>query len=111
MAYEAYPTTAAYSTAATSPTTATAAHGWPSAGVIISLSTACSPLGVSLRLARKLDRNLAFEDGLSVELCNGALRFRRSREVNKGVTDGTSGSGVDRDRDRFAGSKTINTCR
>ena len=57
---------------------------------------------MSLRLARKLDGNLAVKDGLSVELRNGALSLGRSREVNKGVTDGTRGAGVDRDRDGFA---------
>jgi hypothetical protein len=107
MSYGAYSTATAHSTTATAPTTATASHGWPSAGVIISLSTACGPLGVSFRLARKLDRNLALEDGLSVELCNGTLRLRRSREINKGVTDGASSARIDRDRHRFTDSKEL----
>ena len=47
-----------------------------------------------LGLASELDGNLAVKDGLAIQLTDGALSLRGSRDVNKGVADGTSGAGV-----------------
>jgi hypothetical protein len=49
---------------------------------------------VSLGGAGKLDRDLAVEDGLAVQLSDGTLGLGRSREGNEGVADGARGAGV-----------------
>jgi hypothetical protein len=47
-----------------------------------------------LRLACKLDRNLAVEDGLAIELLDGTLGFGWGRDVDEGVTNGTGSARV-----------------
>lgn len=90
-----------YSTSATSSaaTTATAASTSASGGsatvlAAVALSTAAGALSVSLGSAGQLDRDLAVEDGLAVELSNGALGLGRGRQSNEGVADGTRGARV-----------------
>ena len=55
-----------------------------------------------LRLAGKLDGNLALKDLLARKLLNSTLGLSRSREINKGVADRAVGARVLRDRDRLA---------
>ena len=50
-----------------------------------------------LRLAGELDRDLALEDLLAGELCDGALGLIGGGKVDEGVADGAVGSRVLRD--------------
>ena len=52
---------------------------------------------MSLGLASELDGDLAVEDGLAVELGNGALGLRGRGEIDEGVAAGAGGAGVGRD--------------
>jgi hypothetical protein len=49
---------------------------------------------VGLGGAGQLDRDLAVEDGLAVELGDGTLGLGRGRERNEGVADRARGAGV-----------------
>jgi hypothetical protein len=49
---------------------------------------------VGLGGAGQLDRDLAVEDGLAVELGDGTLGLGRGREGDEGVADGARGAGV-----------------
>lgn len=60
-----------------------------------------SLLASRLRLAGKLDRDLALKDFLAGELSNSTLSLRRSREVDKGVANRAVGARVLGDRDRL----------
>ena len=62
-------------------------------------------LGSRLRLAGKLDRDLAVEDGLAVQLLNSAVGLRGGGDVNEGVANGAVGAGVLGDGDGLAGSR------
>lgn len=64
---------------------------------------------MGLRLASKLDGDLAVEDGLAIELSNGALGLRRSGEVDEGVADGAGGAGVGRNGGGLAG-RGVSSC-
>jgi len=83
-----YATTA--STATATAATTTTAGGATAASGLGSLVTLLGRLG----LAGELDRNLAVEDGLAVQLADGALGLRGSRDVNEGVANRTSGARV-----------------
>jgi len=82
--------TAAASSTATTATTA-AAGGLAAAG---SALTALGDLSSRLRLAGKLDGDLAVEDGLAVQLLDGAIGLGRGGHVNEGVADRASGARV-----------------
>ena len=58
------------------------------------LGTAARALGVSLRSAGQLDRHLALEDSLAIQLGNGTLSLRRSGQSDKGISNGTRGTGI-----------------
>jgi hypothetical protein len=60
---------------------------------VLSVST-LSLVRSGLRLAGKLDRDLAFKDLLARELSNSTLSLAGSREVDEGVTDRTVGARV-----------------
>lgn len=83
-----YATTAS-TTTTTAATTATTG-GATTASRFGSLVTLLGRLG----LASELDGNLAVKDGLAIQLTDGALSLRGGRDINKGVTDRTSGAGV-----------------
>ena len=68
------------------------------------LSTRSVTLGVGLGGAGKLDGDLALEDGLAVELGNGALGLGGGRESNEGVADGAGGARVGGDGNRLTAS-------
>lgn len=83
-----YATTA--STATTTAATTATTGGATAASRFGGLGTLLGRLG----LASELDGNLAVKDGLAIQLTDGTLSLRGGRDVNKGVTDGTSGAGV-----------------
>lgn len=55
-----------------------------------------------LRLAGKLNRDLAVKDGLAVEIVDGALGLGWGRDIDEGVANWASGARVGRDRSGFA---------
>lgn len=103
-----YATGAATASAASTTTTATTAATARStaARTFRTLTLAVGTLGLltsRLRLAGKLDRDLALENLLAGELLDGTLGLSGSREVDEGVTDRTVGAGVLWDGDGLAG--------
>ena len=88
--------TSATSSATTTATSATASTGGATAAVLGTgaLSAATSALGVSLGSAGQLDGDFAVEDGLAVELSNGALGLGGGGQRNEGIADGALGAGV-----------------
>jgi hypothetical protein len=83
-------TTAASGTAATA--TAATASGLAATGS--ALTTLSGGLGSRLRLAGKLDGDLAVKDGLAVQLLDGAVGLGRGGNVNEGVADRAGGARV-----------------
>jgi hypothetical protein len=81
------------STAGTSTTAATTTGAVTAAVALTALGGLGGWCGW-LRLAGELDGHLAVEDGLAVQVLDGALGLGGSGYVNKGVTDGTSGARV-----------------
>lgn len=73
----------------------------------LSLTVGLGLLGVGLRLAGKLDRDLTLQNLLAGKLSDGALRLGGCREVDEGVTDRALGSGVLGDSD----SLTVKLCK
>ena len=100
----AYTTSATSGTTAAAATTSTSTSGSAATGLIpaLGLSSADATTLAGLRLASKLDRNLAVEDRLAVEFVDGTLRFGWSGEIDKGVADRAGGARVGRDRGRLA---------
>jgi hypothetical protein len=75
-------------------------------GVLVVGGSRCSRSS-RFRLARKLDRNLAVEDGLSVQVVDGTLGLGRSGHVNKGVSNRTGGARVGGDGGCLTITRTI----
>ena len=67
------------------------------------LGAGAGALSVSLGSAGKLDRDLALEDSLAVELSNGALGLGGSGEGDEGVADRAGCARVGGDGDGLAG--------
>jgi len=100
-----YSSASTASAATTSTAAAASASGSAAASAVGSaLSTAAGALGVSLGSAGELDRDLALENGLSVQLGNGALGLGGGRESDESVANGAGGAGVGGDGDRLAGA-------
>lgn len=82
--------------AASSTTTTTTATATTTGGLATTRSTlsALGTLSSGLRLAGKLDGDLAVEDGLAVQLLNGAVGLGGGRDVDKSVADRAGGARV-----------------
>jgi hypothetical protein len=96
MKWGAYGTSATAS-AATTATAATATTGGGTAALLVAastLGTAAGALSVRLGGAGKLDGDLAVEDGLAVQLSDGALGLGGSRQSNEGIADRARGARV-----------------
>lgn len=66
-------------------------------------------LGASgTRLASELDANLPLQDLLSTELSNGTIGFLLRGQVDEGITNGTSSTGMSGDGRGFA-EKLVST--
>lgn len=90
------------STAATGAgSTTTSTSGLAAAGAF-TLSVGIDLLGVGLRLAGELDRNLALQNLLARELGNGTLSLAGSGQVDEGVANRALGSRVLGNSDSFA---------
>jgi len=86
-----------YATRCTAPTTTTGSAATTTTSrraATSAFSTGLCLLGSRLGLASQLDGDLAVKDVLAVEVGDGALSLRRGRNVNEGVSDGTSGARV-----------------
>lgn len=101
----AYSTSAAASTATASTATATTAGGRAATvlGAVGALGSAAGTLGMLLRSAGELDRDLALENGLAIQLLDGALGLRGRRQSHEGVANGAVGARVGGDGDGLAG--------
>lgn len=102
-AFKTYATTTSSTTATA--TTAATSPGGSTATVLSTASTlraATRALSVSLRSAGKLDRDLALENSLSVQLGDGALSLGRRRERNEGISDWARGARVGGNGDGLA---------
>lgn len=84
-------TTGSAGTTGASATATTACGRTPALGAVGAFSV------MWLRLARKLDRDLAVEDILAVELLNSALGLVGCGEVHEGVANGAGRAWVGRD--------------
>lgn len=85
------------STSSTATTASAATGGVATAGAISVLAALSVGSSGRLGFASELNRHLAVENGLSVEVLDGALGLGRGGYVNEGVTDGASGAWVGRD--------------
>lgn len=68
------------------------------------LGSAASTLGLGLGGASELDGDLALENGLAVQLSNGALGLSWGGESNEGIADGAGGARVSGDGGGLAGN-------
>jgi hypothetical protein len=109
-----YGTTRASITASTTTATATTTARWSTLIALLSIlslrtarSSTLSLLSILLRLARKLDRDLAVKNLLARELGDGALSLAWSREVDEGITYGAVGARVLWDRGGFAAESEV----
>ena len=100
-------------TSATSGTTTTTTASATSAST-------CRPLSLSIGtfarcslvwLASKLNRDLSFEDVFAREVFYGLVGIFSFLEIDKGVANRSAGSGIDRDRGRFAVAQSQQTIR
>lgn len=113
-----YPTARAAITASTATATATSTARCSALIALLSIlslrtcrGSVCL-LSILLRLARKLNRDLAVEDLLAGELSDGTLSLAGCRKVNESVAYRAFGAWVLRDRGGFAGRvKSVSNCK
>lgn len=98
FAVSTYTTSAATASGAATSTSAATGRA-ATASALCALTT----LGGWLWLAGQLYGDLAVEDGLAVELVNGALGLGWGRDIDEGVANGASGTGVGWDGGSFTG--------
>lgn len=110
----AVPSTGSASTTATATsTTASRLSAAATLGTLGSVTSAHGTLGLLagwLRLASKLNGDLALKDFLSGELSDGALGLAGCREIDKGVADWAIGAWVLGDGGRLTVGKSVSSC-
>ena len=105
-----YASTASATSTASTSATATATTRSTAAGALATRSLTVGSLGLltsRLRLASKLNRDLALEDLLAGELLDGALSLAGGREVDESVADGAVGAGVLGDGNRLTAREML----
>jgi hypothetical protein len=116
-AFGTYPTARAAITASTATATSTATARCSALIAVLSILSLCTCsgtvglVGVLLRLARKLNGDLAVKDLFAGELSDGTLRLAGGRKVNEGVAYRAFGARVLWDRGGFTEGQSVSNCK